>query len=325
MIVSLAILFVGNSAVSIALGTPLIAYLTRISFRQNAYEDAPQTHAKKTGTPTMGGVLFAVALVIALIFHFDAVTVSLAVLGIGCGLVGFIDDYTSIRRGRNKGLSARAKFLATAVVGVAFLAIVRFAAAHDDAIRPGVVFTTGFSLGSAQLIAPYALWWALGLLAILATTHAVNLTDGLDGLAGGTMLPPLAVVAFFGWQSGAYGVAFVDVAMIGAILGFLVYNRHPARVFMGDTGALLLGGVLAGSVVLTGTHLLLPLIGGVFAAEALSVIIQVTYFKTTHKRIFRMSPLHHHFELGGWPETKVTARFWTASALLSLAGAAIVR
>jgi phospho-N-acetylmuramoyl-pentapeptide-transferase len=155
--------------------------------------------------------------------------------------------------------------------------------------------------------------------------HAVNLTDGLDGLAGGTILPPLAVFAYLGVRMHVAGVTMIDVALAASIIGFLAFNRHPARVFMGDTGALALGGVLAGSAVLTGNVLLLPLVGGVFAAEALSVIVQVAYFKATRKRIFRMSPLHHHFELGGWPETKVTARFWTVSALLSLAGAALAR
>jgi phospho-N-acetylmuramoyl-pentapeptide-transferase len=160
---------------------------------------------------------------------------------------------------------------------------------------------------------------------ILATTHAVNLTDGLDGLAAGTILPPLLVFAWIAWRLGETSVACVDAATFAAVLGFLPYNRYPAKLFMGDTGALLLGGVLGGSAILTGTLLLLPLIGGVFVAEALSVIIQVTYFKKTGKRIFRMSALHHHFELGGLPETAVTHSFQIASALLSLAGAAIVR
>ncbi len=304
---------------------PLIELLRRVSFKQHAYEDAPKTHAIKSGTPTMGGVLFVIALVAAAIIHPDFATFSLAVLGLGCGLVGFIDDYTSIRRGKNRGLSPRSKFAATIAVGIAFLALATFGARRDGTFEPGTIFATAASAGNAHLVVPYVIWFGLGLLVILATTHAVNLTDGLDGLAGGTMLPPLAVLAFFSWQMGARGVAFVDVAVMASLGSFLVYNVHPARLFMGDTGALLLGGVLAGSVVLTGTHLLLPLIGGVFVAEALSVIIQVLYFKRTHKRIFRMSPLHHHFELGGWPETKVTARFWTASAILSLVGLAIVR
>jgi len=313
-----AALFAAVLAATLALGSPLIALLRRVSFRQHAYEDAPKTHAVKSGTPTMGGLLFALALLAAVVWHRDAATLALAALGLGCGAVGFLDDYLSIRRGRNRGLRARDKFALTALAGVAFLAL----AARDanPALRD-VVFT----FGNATLHVPHAIWYLTSLLVIVATTHAVNLTDGLDGLAGGTMLPPLAVMAWLAWQAGVPGVAYADVALAAAVVGFLTYNRHPARVFMGDTGALLLGGVLAGSAVLTGTHLLLPLVGGVFAAEALSVILQVAYYKTTHKRIFRMSPLHHHFELGGWPETKVTARFWTASALLSLAGAALAR
>ena len=311
-------IFALGLALSLALGRPLIAALRKISFAQHAYEDAPQTHAKKSGTPTMGGVLFCVALLYTALARPDPATLALAVLGIGCGLIGFVDDYTSIRRGRNRGLRGRDKFALTVVVGAIFLAL---AARVPGAASSDVVFV----FDNVALHAPHPLWYALGLLAILATTHAVNLTDGLDGLAGGTVLPPLFVIAWLAFREHLDGVTFCDLGLAGSVAGFLYFNRHPARVFMGDTGALALGAVLAGSAVLSGIPLLLPLIGGVFVAEALSVIIQVTYFKTTRKRIFRMSPLHHHFELGGWPETKVTARFWTASALLSLAGMAIVR
>jgi phospho-N-acetylmuramoyl-pentapeptide-transferase len=143
-------------------------------------------------------------------------------------------------------------------------------------------------------------------------------------LAAGTIVPPLLVLAFIAYRQGSGDVAIVTVAMLGAVLGFLVYNRHPAKVFMGDTGSLALGGALAGAAILTGAQLLLVLIGGVFVAETLSVILQVTSYKTTKKRIFRMSPLHHHFELAGWPETTVTARFWLASLVLGLIGFAIV-
>lgn len=315
---SLVALFVAVLAVTLAAGRPAIAALRRLSFQQRAYEDAPKTHAAKSGTPTMGGALFAIGLVAAVVVHPDSSTAAIAGLGALCAAIGFADDYTSIRRGRNRGLRARDKFALTIVAAVLFLAVAdRFA---GPALRD-VVFT----VGGAVLHVPHPLWYAIGLLAILGTTHAVNLTDGLDGLAGGTVLPPLAVFAWLGWRSGERGVTFVDVAVAATIVGFLAFNRHPARVFMGDTGSLALGAVLAGSAILTGTSLLLPLVGGVFAAEALSVIIQVTYFKRTRKRVFLMSPLHHHFEEAGWPETKVTGRFWTASALLSLAGAALAR
>jgi phospho-N-acetylmuramoyl-pentapeptide-transferase len=316
--VSTAILFAVVLVVTLLLGPVLIRGLRALSLRQHAYEDAPKTHATKTGTPTMGGVLFLVGVALALVVHHDALTVALGVLAFGCGAIGIADDVLSIRRGRNRGLRARAKFLLTVVVGAAFLALVLRAPGFD--LR-GVVF----SFGAHQLVAPLWLWLALGLCALLATTHGVNLTDGLDGLAAGTMLPPLLVVAWLAARANLQGVAALDVAVAAACIGFLVYNRHPAKVFMGDTGSLTLGAVLAGSAIVAGNQLLLLLIGGVFAAEAVSVILQVAYFKATRKRIFRMSPLHHHFELGGWPETKVTQRFWTASALLSLAGAAIVR
>jgi phospho-N-acetylmuramoyl-pentapeptide-transferase len=173
-------------------------------------------------------------------------------------------------------------------------------------------------------VVPAWFWYALSLLAIVASTHAVNLTDGLDGLAGGTVVPPLAVLADIAYRLGDTSTAAVEVAVAGAVLGFLVYNRHPARLFMGDTGSLALGAALAGGAIVTGAQLLLPLIGGVFVAEALSVIMQVASYKTTKRRIFRMSPLHHHFELGGWPETKVTTRFWLASCALAVIGFALV-
>jgi phospho-N-acetylmuramoyl-pentapeptide-transferase len=305
-------------ALTLALGNPLIAYLRRAALGQHANEDAPKSHARKTGTPTMGGLLFLLALVLAVAWRPDPAGAALAGLGILCGLIGLADDLISIRGGRNRGLRGRTKFLLTALAGVLFLALAErvVAAPLRDVI---------FTWGSFAVHAPHWLWYALGLCAVVATTHAVNLTDGVDGLASGTVLPPLLVVAWLAWHAGTPGVAFIDLALAGAVFGFLFFNRHPARVIMGDTGALALGGILAGSAVLTGSQLLLPLIGGVFAAETLSVIIQVAYFKTTRKRIFRMSPLHHHFELGGWPETKVARRFWTASALLSLAGAAIAR
>jgi phospho-N-acetylmuramoyl-pentapeptide-transferase len=317
-LVQLALLFVASLGLTLVLGGPLIEALKRAALRQHAYEDAPQTHAVKSGTPTMGGLLFLAGLVLALIWHPDGQTAALAVIGVLCGLIGFTDDLRSIRQERNRGLSAREKFAMTAFAGLALLWIA-------GNVVPPEAQGALLSFGGWTLRGPLWLWYALGLAAVLATTHAVNLTDGLDGLAAGTVLPPLGLFAWLAWRGGFTGVAFGDVALAGSALGFLNFNRYPARVFMGDTGALALGGVLAGSAFLSGNVLLLPLVGGVFAAETLSVILQVASYKTTRKRIFRMSPLHHHFELGGWPETKVTFRFWTASALLSLAGAALAR
>jgi phospho-N-acetylmuramoyl-pentapeptide-transferase len=303
--------FLATFALALVLGAPLIGRLRALKLRQQAYEDAPKTHQTKTGTPTMGGVLFLLAPLVTLVFAHDAQTLALVVLVFGSAAIGFVDDWSAIRAGRNRGLRARTKFLLTALAGGIFLWIVLAAGAVTPAL-----------LGIGAV--PLWLWLALSLAAILATTHAVNLTDGLDGLAGGTVLPPLIVLGYIAIRIGAPNVAVAVAALLGAVLAFLVYNRHPARVFMGDTGSLALGAALAGIAILTGAQLLLPLIGGVFAAETLSVILQVASYKTTKRRIFRMSPLHHHFELAGWPETTVTTRFWLASLGLSAIGFALV-
>ncbi len=298
-------------ALTVTLGAPLIGALRRLAYRQQAYEDAPQSHQSKTGTPTMGGLLFLLAPVVAAAVVHDAVAGAFALLIVGSAAIGFVDDYAAIRNGHNRGLRARTKFFATALVGAAFLGLlVQLPDVNRDVLFIGAV--------------PTWIWFTLSLAVVLATTHAVNLTDGLDGLASGTIVPPLAVLAFIAVRMERTDVATVTVAVLGAVLGFLVYNRHPAKMFMGDTGSLALGGALAGAAILTGTQLLLPLIGGVFVAETLSVIVQVTSYKTTRRRIFRMSPLHHHFELSGWPETTVTARFWLASLVLGLIGFVIV-
>lgn len=310
--VSAAAAFGGALVVAFALGRPLIAFLRSISAKQTAYEDAPKSHQAKTGTPTMGGVLFLLGPLAALIAAPSATTLALALLTVACAAIGFADDYMAIRVGRNRGMRARTKLLLTAVAAAGFVWLIL---ATQPTVQPAI-----FGLGDV----PKAVFVLLSVCAIVATTHAVNLTDGLDGLAGGTVVPPLAVVAYVAFARGQSDAGVFELAMIGSVLAFLAYNLHPAKVFMGDTGSLALGAALAGGAIVTGMQLVLILIGGVFAAEALSVILQVASFKMTKRRIFRMSPLHHHFELGGLPETKVTARFWIASALCSLAGAALV-
>lgn len=291
------------------LGRPLIALLRRAAAQQTAYEDAPQTHRAKTGTPTMGGVLFGVAPLVALAFEPSRPTLALAALVYACMAIGAWDDLMAIRRQKNRGLRARAKFALTALAAVIFFAIA------------GPLPTVFAGIGPV----PAWLWYGLSLCVVLATTHAVNLTDGLDGLASGVVLPPLLVlVCAAGMLHAPFGAAMFAASIAGAVLGFLLYNHHPAQLFMGDTGSLALGGALAGVAILTGTQLFLPLIGGVLAAETLSVIIQVASYKTTRRRVFRMSPLHHHFELGGASETTVTSRFWLTSLALSLLGFALI-
>jgi len=303
--------------------------LRRLQFRQHAYEDAPQTHQKKTGTPTMGGIAFVIALLPLLAMVGNPFAAALFFLVAACAVIGFIDDYTAIRRGKNAGLRARTKYLLTALVAALFLWQISVLAPNTDVL---------FRMPGFTIACPHWLWFLLGIAAVSGTIHAVNLTDGLDGLATGTMIPPLLVfyllsavfpLAFIPSAAQMAGVLAVQSAAalgVGACFGFLIFNRHPAKLFMGDTGSLALGALLSGLAILSGEMLLLILVGGVFVAEALSVIIQVTYFKRTGgKRIFRMSPLHHHFELVGWPETTVTTRFWLASVLLSGLGLAIVR
>ncbi|MDQ2663185.1 MAG: phospho-N-acetylmuramoyl-pentapeptide-transferase [Candidatus Eremiobacteraeota bacterium] len=322
-------LSIGFSLALIA-GAILLSVLKRTRMAQYAYEDAPQTHRVKTGTPTMGGLVFLVALVPLLCFRDAPFARALYLLVLACAAIGFVDDFLAIRLGRNRGLRARTKFLATALIAIVFL--------RNVAPVPRGVWPLGvagaplpnidviFHAGAFGLHVPHWFWLLLGIVAITGTIHAVNLTDGLDGLAGSTIIWPLAALGFIALQFHLLAPAWGALLGIGACLGFLVYNWYPAKMFMGDTGSLALGALLSGVAILSGEMLLLVLVGGVFVAEALSVIVQVAYFKLTHgKRVFRMTPLHHHFELGGWAETKVTARFWLASAVLSLAGLAIVR
>lgn len=306
-------------AIAVLAGFALLGVLGRLDVRQRAYEDAPQSHRSKTGTPTMGGLIFILAMLVVYLTERAALLPALFFLVVVCAGIGAIDDVLAIRQGANRGLRARTKFLATALVAAIFLR----ALSNEPGFFPQNVL---FHAGSLWLTAPHWLWLILGILAVTGTIHAVNLTDGLDGLATGTIVPPLIVFALVAVRLSLPGAAVAAAAGVGACAGFLLFNRHPAKLFMGDTGSLALGALLSGTAIVTGEMLLLVLVGAVFVAEALSVILQVSYFKATGgKRIFRMSPLHHHFELGGVPETKVTTRFWLASLLCSLVGWAIVR
>jgi phospho-N-acetylmuramoyl-pentapeptide-transferase len=316
-----------GAVISAGVGALLLFVLPRLGFRQTAYEDAPATHRVKSGTLTMGGIAILAALLPSWLQWSDLLRALLFLAG-ACAVIGFIDDYLAVRFGRNRGLRARTKYLATALVAIIFLRWVdaanHYVYADKTALFPR---DTLIHVGAYALTAPHWLWLLLGILAITATVHAVNLTDGLDGLAAGSVIPPL--FAFWAIAVTLHIPAAdswpIALALgLGGCLGFLIYNRYPARIIMGDTGSLALGALLAGAAILTGEMLLLILVGGVFVAEALSVILQVAYFKATGgKRIFRMSPLHHHFELSGWPERKVTAWFWAASLICSLAGLAI--
>ncbi|HEX3370497.1 MAG TPA: phospho-N-acetylmuramoyl-pentapeptide-transferase [Candidatus Cybelea sp.] len=306
-------------AAAVVSAAVLIAASRRFNLRQQAYALAPQTHREKSGTPTMGGLVFVVAFLGMLAASKSALSMAIVFLVCACAGIGAVDDALTILATARRGLRARTKLLATALAAVIFLRLI----GNTPYLFPVDVL---FHAGSFSLAAPHWLWLLLGVLAITGTIHAVNLTDGLDGLAAGSVIPPLVVFGLVAAASNLAPAASAAAVGVGSCAGFLVYNRYPAKLFMGDTGSLALGALLSGVAILTGEMLLLLLVGGVFVAETLSVMLQVSYFKLSKgKRILRMSPLHHHFELGGWRETKVTTRFWLASLLCSLLGWVIVR
>jgi phospho-N-acetylmuramoyl-pentapeptide-transferase len=314
----IAFVLLAGFAIAALTGAIALPILRRLQLRQHAYEDAPATHQVKTGTPTMGGICFVTPMLVLLTAPQAPFVLQLFFIIVACAAIGFADDLLGIRRGKNQGLRARTKYLLTALVAILFLNAI--SSSYGMFPRDVVFRTAAYSLA-----VPHWLWLVLGILAVTGTIHAVNLTDGLDGLATGTIIPPLCAFAVLGFWQVIPAAAQVSLLGIGACLAFLLlFNRYPAKMFMGDTGSLALGAMLASLAILTGEMLLLVIVGGVFVVEAVSVILQVAYFKRTGgKRIFRMSPLHHHFELEGWPETMVTSRFWIASLILSAIGMAI--
>lgn len=294
------------------IGPILIPYLHKLKFGQSIRECGPASHMKKSGTPTMGGLMMLAALVLALLWgSFTPHIIIALVLTLGHALIGFLDDYIKVVMKRNLGLTAKQKFLLQFLLAGAY---VYFAETHLQNTTLWVpLLNVTFDFGWA--------YYALAFILLVGTTNAVNLTDGLDGLVSFVSIPVTLAFAFIAYMQGMLDVSGFALGLTGACLGFLLFNRHPAQVFMGDTGSLALGGGIAALALLTHTELLLVIIGGVYVAEAMSVIIQVTYFRLTGgKRIFRMSPLHHHYELGGWNEVKVVRVFTLVSLLLSALG-----
>ena len=331
---------------SIALGPWLIARLRAFQIGQHIREDGPQSHHKKAGTPTMGGLLICVSIIIPTLLWSDlrdpAVWVALAGL-VSFGAVGFLDDYTKLRNKRNLGLTARWKLalevLAALLIGVLLLGM---NARGVYSTNMNVPFAKNFKpdlLISAWLRDPwtyplaFSAFFAFLMLVLVGASNAVNLTDGLDGLAIGLMVIAAGAMTALSYLSGhAEFARYLELsrtpgaseltifcgAMTGASLGFLWFNAHPAEVFMGDVGSLALGGGMGVVAVLLKQEILLLFIGGVFVIEAISVILQVGSFKMRGKRIFKMAPLHHHFEQIGWQESKIIARFWIVGLILAL-------
>jgi len=318
---------------SLLLGPWFIRLLRRLSVGQNIRDVGPEAHLLKAGTPTMGGllILFALATSTLLWARLDN-PYSWVALGTTLifGFIGFLDDFLKVRRERNLGLTSRQKFSLQLVAGAgAASALLLLSGEHAFNPTLAFPFLKDLVLDLGWFYVPFVV------LVLVGTSNAVNLTDGLDGLAIGSTLIAAATYAILTYVAGnsiiatylqveyVAGVGEVAVfcgALVGACLGFLWFNAHPAEVFMGDVGSLAIGGAIGIVAVLSKQEILLVVVGGIFVMEAASVILQVAAFKTTGKRIFRMSPIHHHFELSGWAEPKIIVRFWILALIFSLIG-----
>jgi phospho-N-acetylmuramoyl-pentapeptide-transferase len=313
--------------VSLIIGPRFIAFLRRNEFGQHIREEGPRAHGAKQGTPTMGGLLILVVAAAAFLsmskYKVPALTVLFVTLG--CGAVGFLDDFIKLRHRRSLGLRGRWKMLLLGLITVGVVFAARHQQLPTNVFIPVVHWNVELSYG----------WYVLVYLVIAGTANGVNLTDGIDGLAAGAGIIALvtytaiSVVVYI--RSSVPGsrlvsrldLAIVGAALIGATIGFLWYNAWPAEVIMGDTGSMAIGGALAAMAIFTKTIFLLLLIGGIFAIEALSVIVQVISFKYWGRRVFLIAPIHHHFEMKAWSETKIMVRFWIVTAILCAIGFAL--
>lgn len=308
------------SAVLVFLWMPkMIKFLRRIKFGQTEREEGLASHKIKNGTPTMGGIVFIIVPVV-LYFIFSLIgllpvesdTLIILLAYLGFGLIGFLDDYIIVVKKNNEGLKPGIKFLLQSILAVLFF------------------FLYQGSSSTAIWIPIFDVYWDLGyfyfiliFIMFTAETNAVNLTDGLDGLCAGQMIIALIPFFIFAWIQQSYSVAFLIALVVGALVAYLFFNKHPAQIFMGDTGSLALGGFLAAVAMVLKQEVLLVLIGFVFVVEVLSVIIQVTSYKLRKKRVFKMAPLHHHFEMCGWSEKKVVYAFWLAGIVFAIIGCLI--
>lgn len=299
---------------SLVIGKILIPVLQKFKFGQYVRQDGPESHLKKEGTPTMGGIIFLFSILLTtLIFHrrmplHGVVPILIGIYGFG--LIGFLDDFLKIHKKQSEGLTPGQKMMGQILITI--LLLVELSLGTDVGTGIRIPFLKGtYQIGF--------LYYILAAVMILGTVNGANFTDGLDGLGSKVTM---CIAAFFmaAFQIYRTGTTILAAAVFGALLGFLVYNTFPARVFMGDTGSLALGGFVAASALVIQNPLMVILVAFTYLAEVLSVIIQVAYYKKTKKRFFRMAPIHHHFEKGGWPETEVTSKFTIFTAVLCLIG-----
>lgn len=315
LIVTLAIAFL----ITVLLSPLFIPFLRRLKFGQSIRDEGPKSHQKKSGTPTMGGVMIVLSVVITSLIMSSKLNNGgisyemwlLIFVLFGYGLIGFLDDFIKVAMKRNLGLTSRQKMAGQLIIAIIFYLIL---------FSQG--FPTHINIPATNI--QLELGWGYALLVIfmlVGSSNAVNLTDGLDGLLAGTAAIAFGAFAILAWYGSPQDeITIFALATVGALLGFLVFNAHPAKVFMGDTGSLALGGAIAAVAILTKLEIILVIIGGVFVIETLSVIIQVISFKTTGKRVFKMSPLHHHYELLGWSEWRVVSTFWLVGLIFAALG-----
>jgi phospho-N-acetylmuramoyl-pentapeptide-transferase len=311
--------------ISIVAGPRFIRFLRLKEYGQQIREEGPAAHAVKQGTPTMGGllILFSAAVPYLILNKYSTPALTVFFCMVGCGTIGFLDDYIKLTHKRSLGLNARWKLLLLLLI----TGVVAWVAYHRD-------FSTSLYLPGFKLPLSWA-WYPFLFFVIAGAANGVNLTDGIDGLAAGTGIiavftfTAMTVIAYI--RSGAPGhrtnlyldLSIIGAALIGALIGFLWYNAFPAEVFMGDTGSMAIGGALAGFAIMNKVEVLLLLIGGIFLIEALSVIVQVASFRYLGRRVFLMTPIHHHFEMKAWSETKIMVRFWILTAILCACGFAL--
>ncbi|MGI6703060.1 MAG: phospho-N-acetylmuramoyl-pentapeptide-transferase [Clostridia bacterium] len=303
----------------IIIGPIVIPILEKLKMGQSIRGDGPKTHFKKSGTPTMGGIIIVIAVFFSVLITAQWEKEMLFILAsiLGFGFVGLVDDFIKVVMRRSLGLRATHKIIAQILLGV----ILAFYAYRSP------------NVGSAVLVPFTSKFWDMGIwyipftaiIIFVGTVNSVNFTDGLDGLAAGVTMIVMAFLSLVAMTAGQKEIAIISAAVTGSTLGFLRYNSHPAQIFMGDTGSMALGGAVAAVVVLLKLPLILPIIGGIYVLETLSIIIQVVSYRLTGRRVFLMAPLHHHYEVKGWEETKVVVVFWIITIVLVLVGALAIR
>ncbi len=305
IIYSAAVPFAVAFLVSVLLGPVLIPWLHKLKFGQQILEDGPKWHEKKSGTPTMGGIIFiagvTAAVLLAMLAGFNIHLLMMLLVTLGFGVIGFIDDYVKVVKKQNQGLTAPQKFILQVVLACIYIVVMNYTGDLNTEIVIPFAKTTWTM--------PWWLYIVFTMIVVTGTVNAVNLTDGLDGLAASITVVVMLFFLAAAFLCDSFAVSVFSAAVAGGCLGFLIFNHYPAKVFMGDTGSLFLGGAVCVSAIGLKMPLILVIAGFVYLFEALSVILQVASFKLTGKRIFKMSPIHHHFEMCGWSEVKIVSVF----------------